>query len=96
MPCLLALLAFFFPRFVMVLLYIFSTYLQTAFQTMIWPLLGFLFFPYTTLAYAFVMHQNNGSVSGLYLIVIIVAVLVDLGATGNAEVSRRKRRVRVE
>jgi hypothetical protein len=93
MPCLLALLAFFFPRFVMVVMYIFSTYLQTAFKTTLWPLLGFLFLPYTTLAYAFAMHQNNGSVSGIYLALIVVAVLMDLGSTSGAEATRRKRAV---
>jgi hypothetical protein len=94
MPCLLALLAFFFPRFVMVVIYIFSDYLQTAFKTALWPLLGFIFLPYTTLAYAFAMHQNNGSVSGIYLIIVIVAFLMDIGSASGAEVTRR-RRVRV-
>lgn len=91
MPCLLALLAFFFPRFVMVVVYLFGTYLQTAFKTALWPLLGFIFLRYTTLAYAFAMHQNNGSVSGLYLIIVIVAFLMDIGSTGGAEATRRRR-----
>lgn len=91
MPCFLALLAFFFPRFVLILLYLFSNYLQTAFQGWVFPLLGFIFLPYTTLAYAFSMHQNNGSVSGIYLAVVIVAFLMDLGSFGGAEAGRRSR-----
>lgn len=90
MPCLLALLAAFFPRFVIVLLVIFSDYIGNAYQTVLWPLLGFFFFPFTTLAYAFAIN-SNGSVSGFYLVLVIIAVFMDLGATGGAEASRRKR-----
>lgn len=90
MPCLVGLLGFFFPRFVLVLLYLFSTYLSSVFQTTLWPLLGFIFLPYTTLAYAFSMHANNGSISGIYLVLIIIAVMMDVGSTGGAEAGRRK------
>lgn len=90
MPCLIAMLAFFFPRFVIVMLVIFGDYIGQAYQTVLWPLLGFFFFPYTTLAYAFAIN-SNGSVSGFYLVLVILAVLMDLGATGGAEASRRRR-----
>ena len=94
MPCLLALLAVFFPRVVMVVMYLVSDYLQTAFKGVLFPLLGFIFLPYTTLAYAFAMHQNSGSVSGIYLVIVIVAFLMDIGSTSGVEATRR-RRVRV-
>jgi hypothetical protein len=87
-PCLLAILAFFFPRLVMVLLVIFSDYLGRAYQTVFWPLLGFLFMPYTTLAYAWAIN-SHGSVSGAYLVVVILAVLVDIGVIGGGERARR-------
>ena len=91
MPCLLALLALIFPRFVLVLVWIFSDYLGRAYETWIWPLLGFFFMPMTTLAYAWAMNSNNRSVSGIYLVVVILAVLVDLGMLGGGEASRRRR-----
>jgi hypothetical protein len=90
MPCLVALLALFLPRVTMVLLYLFSDYLQRAFQTALWPLLGFIFMPYTTLAYAWAIN-SNGSVSGLYLVVVVIAVLVDLGVMGGSARTRRER-----
>ncbi len=90
MPCLIALFALFLPRVTMVLLYLFSDYLQRAFQTALWPLLGFIFMPYTTLAYAWAIN-SDGSVSGLYLFVVIIAVLVDLGVTGGSTRTRRER-----
>lgn len=95
MPCLLVLLALFVPRLVIALLAIFTTYLSTAYHTFIWPLLGFIFLPYTTLAYAWAMN-SNGSVSGFYLVVVVIAVLVDLGSTGGGARVRRTRVVRVE
>lgn len=90
MPCLLALLALIFPRLVIVLVWLFSDYLGRAYETMLWPLLGFLFLPLTTLAYAFAMNENAGTASGIYLVVIVLAVLVDLGILGGSRRTRRK------
>lgn len=92
MPCLLAGVAFFFPRLVIILLAIFSTYLSAAFNGWIVPLLGFFFLPYTTLAYAWAKN-SHGSVDGWHLAVVILAVLMDIGALGGgAEASRRRKR----
>lgn len=95
MPCLLAILALFIPRVVIVLLVIFSDYIGRGFQGTpaypLFPLLGFIFMPITTLAYALAMNENGGSVSGLYLVVLVVAVLLDLGVLGGGESARRTR-----
>jgi hypothetical protein len=102
MPCLLAILALFIPRVVIVLLVIFSDYIGRGFQGTpaypLIPLLGFIFMPITTLAYALAMNENNRSVDGLYLVVLILAVLLDLGVLGGGERARRTRYrvVRVE
>ncbi len=90
MPCLVALIALFMPRFAIILVVLFSDYIGQAYQTIIWPFLGFLFLPLTTLAYAFAMHSNNRSVSGIYLFLVIVAVLIDLGILGGGAKHGRK------
>lgn len=82
MPCLVALFAFFFPRVAIVLIVLFSDYIGAAYKTTIWPFLGFLFMPYTTLAYAWAINSNQ-SVSGIYLVVVILAVLLDFGVLGG-------------
>lgn len=82
MPCLVALFAFFFPRIAILLIVIFSDYIGAAYKTTLWPLLGFFFMPYTTLAYAWAINTNQ-SVSGIYLIVVILAVLLDFGVLGG-------------
>lgn len=94
MPCLLAILALLTPRLVIVLLALFSTYLSSAYETLIWPLLGFFFMPFLTLGYAAAMNEGNG-VQGLWLAVVIIAALMDLGsgptATHQTVVYRTKR-----
>lgn len=94
MPCMIALLAFFFPRVVIAILALLTNYMHV-YQSFLWPLLGFFFMPYTTLAYAWAMNAQ-GSVSGFYLVIVIIAVLVDLGVTGGGARVQRTRVVRVE
>lgn len=82
MPCLLILIAWFFPRLALVLIWLLSDYLSRAYQTALWPVLGFLFMPYTTLAYAWAIN-GHGSVSGLGMVAVVLGVLLDLGAIGG-------------
>lgn len=82
MPCLLALIAVFFPRLVIVLIFLFSNYFDRAYETILWPVLGFIFLPFTTLAYAFAMN-DGGALTGIYLLIFVIAVLMDLGAWGG-------------
>ncbi len=91
MPVVLGCLALFFPRLVIALLAIFSDYLGRAFGgEWWWPLLGFFFLPFTTLAYAFSVNYGGG-VKGIYIVLVVVAVLLDLGVIGgNAKVQRRR------
>ena len=82
MGCLIALVILFLPRTVMVVLWLFTDYLSTAFGTWVWPLLGFFFLPTTTLAYA-VAENRYGGVRGVGLVLVILGVLLDLGALGG-------------
>jgi hypothetical protein len=47
-------------------------------DTLLWPVLGFLFMPYTTLAYGLAYAYGSG-MDGIWLVLTIVAVLFDLG-----------------
>jgi hypothetical protein len=82
-------LALFFPRLVIILVWLLSDYLGRAYETVFWPVLGFFFLPLTTLAYAWAIN-SNGTVSGIYLVVVVVAVLVDLGLIGGGTQSGRR------
>jgi len=88
MCCVLVLLALVGPRLVLVLLWLFTSYLSRAFDTFLWPLLGFLVLPWTTIAYA-VAQNELGGLSGLGLVVLALGLLVDLGVVGGG--ARRRR-----
>ena len=90
MPCLLLLLTLAFPRVVIVLLYLFSNFLERAYNSLIIIVLGFIFLPVTTIVYAWVVNSHH-PVEGLYLVVVIVSVLIDLGLIGHGARSRRVR-----
>jgi hypothetical protein len=91
MPCLIPILAVFFPRFVMIMIAIFTNWFGAAFNSILWPILGFLFMPYTTLAYMAAMLKNHHSVDGGWLVLLIVAVFIDLGGQGGSMRRRRRR-----
>ena len=92
MPCLLALIAVFFPRVILALLFLFTDYLGRAYETWYWPVIGFFFLPFTTLAYAFAINSNHRSVNGIYLFIILIAFLMDLGSWGGGGYSSKRRR----
>ena len=89
MPCLLPILAVFFPRFVIILIAVFTDWFSAAYNSLLWPILGFLFMPYTTLAYMAAMLKNHHTVDGGWLVLVIVAVFVDLGGQGHSVRRRR-------
>jgi len=82
MGCLLAIFSLFAPRLIIIILAVFTDYFGRAYETFIWPVLGFIFMPYTTLAYLWAMI-SNGEVSGGWIVLIIVAVLLDLGGQSS-------------
>jgi len=90
MPCLLLLLFLVFPRIALLLLFFFSNYLQRAYHGLLLPLLGFLFLPLTTLAYAW-MANTGQPTTGINLLILIIAVVIDLGGLGGGEYHRRSR-----
>ena len=77
-PCLLGCLAISAPRLVILLVWLTSDYFAV-YQTRIWPFLGFLFLPLTTLAYAFAMHYGGMQWTPIGVAALVTAVLVDLG-----------------
>jgi hypothetical protein len=89
MPCLLAIFVLIFPRIALVLMFLFTHYLGRAYHGFLLPLLGFIFLPITTLTYAW-MVNNGRPTSGINLLILIIAVIIDLGGLGGSEHHRRK------
>ncbi|GIK51801.1 MAG: hypothetical protein HUU03_03915 [Planctomycetaceae bacterium] len=90
MGCLAAVLGLMFPRLTLILLWIFTPYVQQgAFRFWLWPLLGILFAPFTSLALVWAFNTEFGI---LQIIALIIGVSFDFGSTSNAERERRRRR----
>jgi hypothetical protein len=90
MPCLLVILFVAFPRIALLLIFFLSNYLQHAYNNLIVPLLGFIFLPLTTLAYAWMVNTHQ-ALAGINVIILVIAVIVDLGGIGGGEYHRRSR-----
>ena len=89
MPCVVGCLALFAPRIALVLVWLFSDLLGRAYDSLLWPVLGFFFMPLTTLAYA-VSVRETGSVQGWYYVLMTLAVLIDLGLIGTGARGKEK------
>ena len=86
MPCLLALIALFVPRVVIVLAWFFSDWFDAVFDTLLWPVLGFPFAPTVLLWYSVVVNVYGGVWSTVPIIGMVIAVLIDLSpATGRRD-----------
>ncbi len=92
MPCCAALaLALVGPRFALFLIWLFSDWLGRAYETTIWPFLGFLFLPWTTLGY--MVAQNwYGGLDGLGVVFFGLGVAGDVLSYSGGGRRRRKRR----
>ena len=90
MPCLLLIVFLAFPRIALAVLFLFTDYLQRAYHGLLLPVLGFIFLPLTTLAYAWMMNTRQ-PIAGINLVILIIAVVVDLGGLSGGEYHRRTR-----
>jgi hypothetical protein len=83
MACLFAVLVIAFPRVAIVLLYLFTNFFSHVYNSVLIPLLGFIFLPLTLITYTFLLnaHVPMGLSS---LVALLVAVVLDLGLVGGA------------
>ena len=64
--------------------------MNAAFSTFILPCLGFLFVPFTTLMYVFLI-QGVGGIQGLDWLWLVLAFILDLGTIAGAGAANRNR-----
>lgn len=82
-PCLLLFVILLFPRVALVLMWLFSTYLERAFHGgLLLPVLGFIFLPLTTIVYAWELNSGMPT-AGINLLWLLLAVIIDLGGIGG-------------
>jgi hypothetical protein len=92
MGCLLVLIGFITPRFVVVVLWLFTDYMSRAYHGWLIPTLGFFFLPTTTLAYAIAQNSIHAHLGKT--IVVVIGVLFDVGILGRGRGVTKGRRQR--
>jgi len=86
--CLIPVIGLFCPRLVMIFLLLFTHWFERTFETVIIPIIGFVIMPYTTLGYLWGAINTNNNIHGEWLLVVIIAFLLDLGSSGYVARSR--------
>jgi UDP-N-acetylmuramyl pentapeptide phosphotransferase/UDP-N-acetylglucosamine-1-phosphate transferase len=90
MPCCAALAVVLIgPRFALFLIWIFSDWLSRAYDTFIWPFLGFLLLPWTTLAYMVAVNWLDGLDGLVGILVLAAGIVLDVSAWTGGLRSRR-------
>lgn len=84
MCCIFALIGLIVPRVFMVFIALLTNWFGMAFDSVLWPVLGWIFLPYTTLAYMAAMINNNHHLDGWWVVLLVFAVLADVGILGGS------------
>ena len=88
MGCFIFLFALISARLAIILTWLFSNVLEKAYDGWLVPVLGFLFLPWTMLAYAW-MYDSGRAVVGLEWFLVGFAFLIDLGSYASGRGARR-------
>ncbi len=83
--------SFFIPRLMIILLWLFSSWFNGIFTSILWPIIGFLFLPATLLWYTAVQHWYDNSWGTMQYVVLVIAMIIDLSPASH---KRRKRKDR--
>jgi len=87
--CLFAIILLLGPRIALVSMWLFqTTRFNMAFDAIIWPILGFLFLPWTTLMYIFVSPGGLSEWDWIWLGIMLIADITSYG--GSAYGNRSK------
>ena len=89
--CFIVLLASFAPRLALFLVWVFTPYVSRAFHGgFIWPFLGLLLLPFTTLIYTFAYAPGIG-VTGWGYFFVAIGIILDICSYGGSGYSNRGR-----
>lgn len=78
MGYLIALIALVLPRVVLFIAFLATDWIERAYETRLWPLMGFLLMPYTTLAYMVAMMNNNHELTEGWLVLFVASIVFDV------------------
>ena len=87
MGCLFVLITALSPRLGIILLWVFTNYVNAVFSTWIWPLLGLIVLPWTTLMYILVAAPVGG-ISFWGWLMVGLGVVMDISSHGQEYTNR--------
>jgi hypothetical protein len=88
MGCAIIAALLFSPRIVMFVIFLCTNWFSRAYETAIWPFLGFFLMPFTTLTYMWASISTNRNVGGGWIVLLTIAVVIDLGIYSGAKAQR--------
>jgi hypothetical protein len=89
--CIFAVAASFFPRLALLFLWIFTDYVTRTFDSFVWPLLGLIFLPFTTIMVCLVYSPVTGGIDGVDWLWVFLGLLLDMLSYGSGSYGRRAR-----
>jgi hypothetical protein len=90
--CLIAIASAVTPRLVLIVMWL-TDYTTRAFESGLWPTIGFFVLPTTTVGWAIASNElsSGGQIRLGGVIVIVIGLVLDLGLVGGSARARRKR-----
>ncbi|MDF1809091.1 MAG: hypothetical protein P1U42_05285 [Phycisphaerales bacterium] len=90
--CLLAAGTLIMPRILLFVFWITGLFGKVdPWETKLWPILGFLFLPATTLVFGLCHLYGEGEFNILWIVLMVLAVMYDLGSSGSAGTHKKRR-----
>lgn len=89
--CFLAVVGSFFPRIALLLMWIFTSYVDRAFTGFLLPLVGLIFLPFTTIMFCLVYSPAANGVVGANWIWVFLGLLLDFSSYAGGGYGQRSR-----
>jgi hypothetical protein len=83
MPVLFAIFSLIVPRLVLLVLWFLTDWFRGMFDTLLWPILGFIFLPTTLLWYSAVQHWFDGQWTLWPIVGLVVSLMIDVWSRGG-------------
>ncbi len=75
--------AVFIPRLMIVLLWLFTSWFDGIFTSILWPIVGFIFLPATLLWYTAVYNWYDNNWGTFQIVVLVIAIIIDLSPASH-------------
>lgn len=80
----------FWPRFTIIFLWLLTNWFEQAYNTFIWPFLGFFLMPYTVLIYMVGQLNSDCTSNPFYGIVFILAIILDISRWAHKDIDDKE------